>query len=409
MPQSLWPQSISRVRHVATERAARREIERARVSRRIMIEALRQAALNRGGGKRGNRDYVTAPSVKLARMADEFSAELSHDNPTERLSMLQLVAMSKGLNLAQPDTEPLEVVVLTRGSSRRVVFKPGRLQRVRQRILLDLLDAIFPSPLNEFGRRGVRLAWQHIKGFLSDPSVTHFVVADISNFYGSINQDWVMEENPFPERVAEAALSPDSYRFRLNGRLLTLEEVPWLRGPLSPGGWAGLLPGLAISPALAERASARICDLIQERIGYRPLICIYVDDILLAARGAEEAERLKEALEEAVHRHPAGPFRLGRGPSIYSLSQEVPYLGLMLGRQDGLPTVRRQSERSARVWAKFYDTAEAEFGHLDPNHGNAIDILRGIEGAFGWIPEEQELLEGWRGLYDLPRRIYPIS
>ena len=149
-----------------------------------------------------------------------------------------------------------------------------------------------------------------------------------------------MEESPFPERVAEAALSPDSYRFRLNGSLLTLEEVPWLRGPLSPGGWAGLLPGLAISPALAERASARLCDLIQELIGYRPLICTYVDDILLAARGAEEAERLKEALEEAVRRHPAGPFRLGRGPIIYSLSREAPYLGLMLGRQDGLPTVR---------------------------------------------------------------------
>lgn len=406
MSQSLWPQSISRVRHVATERAARREIERARGSRRIMIEALRQAALN-GGGKRGNRDYVTAPSVKLARMADEFSAELSHDNPAERLSVLQLVAMSKGLNLALPDTEPLEVVVLTRGSSRRVVFKPGRLQRVRQRILLDLLDAIFPSPPNEFGRRGVRRAWQHIKGFLSDPSVTHVVVADISNFYGSINQDWVMEENPFPERVAEAALSPDSYRFRLNGSLLTLEEVPWLRGPLSPGGWAGLLPGLVTSSALAERASARLCDLIQELIGYRPLICTYVDDILLAARGAEEAERLKEALEEAVRCHPAGPFRLGRGPSIYSLSREVPYLGLMLGCQDGLPTVRRQDERSARVWNKFYDTAEAEFDCVDPSQGSAKDILRGIEGAFGWIPEEQELLDVWRGFYELPQRVYP--
>ena len=70
MTQSLWPQSISRVRHVATERAARREIERARGSRRIMIEALRKAALNGGGGKRergkgGRTAAVTATAATM--------------------------------------------------------------------------------------------------------------------------------------------------------------------------------------------------------------------------------------------------------------------------------------------------------------------------------------------------------
>ncbi|XBQ17589.1 MAG: reverse transcriptase domain-containing protein [Oceanicaulis sp.] len=350
------------------------------------------------------RHYVMSASVKLAHVSRLWNKELGEG----ALNALQLVAMSKRIRMNEPTLEPSFIArkEKPRGGYRRVCDF-SREARVKQRVAQDVLFASRRWRDHQYALNGGPIAARKdLRRAMARPDLKYAIVADIQDFYGSVNQGAAMEMSLLPEQVAKTVLLPRSYRFvgeeAHRSDSLSTSSLGQL-GLLASGDWTGLLQGSAISPYLAEVVISDLRDLVERVAGNVPFFCSYSDDHLMLSESEDRAVSLLRALEDVLASHPAGPFRLRGRPRIVSLEEGFEFLGCHFSRRGAHVSVERLEDQEDWFFCRLLSEADEAFDG-EVTHGTKVpNMLAGAEGAFPDAPRFLARLAEMRRILNVPR------
>ena len=152
--------------------------------------------------------------------------------------------------------------------------------------------------------KGAEAASDEIVDFI-ERGYRFFVLADIKNFFRSVQKAYVEEAMGLPKAVMRNSvlISPEAPLYLRKGVLLysTIKAFDGaVRSGLPQGSRASqIIASLLLGPALTEISPAK------RLVGHG-------DDIAIAVRNEKEAGALTNALDGVLQSHPAGPFRLKR-------------------------------------------------------------------------------------------------
>jgi hypothetical protein len=234
--------------------------------------------------------------VRCAERKDEFTPET-------------IAQVAQSLN---PWADPQESISAwaepkSSGEGWRPICSFGPKRRALHMLCGDIITARFGTEDVDFLRkgRGSDYASDHINNLIEEKEYEFFVLADVKEFYRSVQQGSLQEALGLPRAVVTHCIlvAPDAH-LSLIGDLPINTTIETFDGAVRQGLPQGsrasnLIAGLLLGPALREIASA-------------DRIIVHGDDIAIAARNGEGAESLKKALSGVLESHPAGPFQLKR-------------------------------------------------------------------------------------------------
>jgi hypothetical protein len=355
-------------------------------------------AKRRGPGKNLKwliRQYLISDTAKIAILA------YLRGHQSESGSMA-LVKDARAISMNEPENETVHVkCVPKKNSGSRTVLVFPEAAKVRQRIMKDVLGVASRCASYQYGtHQGVRKARDAVANAMRSGNYRYAVVADISDFFGSINPGAAVEKLPIPKEMARRVLLTSSYRYE-SGERPTEAFIPLLADDTTSASSKriGIPQGSAASSHLAEQLIADLRNRIEVDLE-GDAFTSYLDDFNILAVSEEEARRRKRALEDALLAHPAGPFRL-RGPStgykgIHSLEDGFRFLGVNFRLEDGLVFREppREWEENVLIELRFDlesayllnneligEDAPMKFDGDYPK--NIADRIRGYKAAYG--------------------------
>jgi hypothetical protein len=194
------------------------------------------------------------------------------------------------------------------GSGWRPMCRFGPKRRALHVLCGDLITARFdPEPVDFMQKgRGADRASDHITHLIEEKGYGFFVLADVQDYYRSVQLGRVREDLGLPESVLthcllvgpNAPLAIHALSYDLSKE--AFEGAVRLRLPQGSRA-SSLIAGLLLGPVLRDMTIPSVDRII-----------VHGDDIAIAARNKEEAEALKKALPGVLESHPAGPFLLKR-------------------------------------------------------------------------------------------------
>ena len=270
--------------------------------------------LNRLADAVTHQDLQRAKSLRrevLRSWSGRFSATIRcMRRPDEGLMSLdQVIAVAEKVDPLHHCDEPVILHAVRKGPNVwRPIMISGPRRRAAQLLCADVLTAgLVPDPINYLVRgRGIEVASDRIMELIEQHEMTHFVLADIKDFFGAVDCTGAREVLPLPgpavlHAVFVAPEVPREYSSLYSSLPSDMKPPHEAARPVLPQGspTSQLAAELILAPTLRSLPSGEHA-------------VVYGDDIALGARSAEEADGLMQALKEALKSHPAGPFRLSR-------------------------------------------------------------------------------------------------
>ena len=171
----------------------------------------------------------------------------------------------------------------------------GRRDRAAKRIVDDILRIVWGLSPYEYARkgRGREVATRAYVDRFNKGGSSRLVAFDLSNGYGSINRDWVMDNLPLAKSAIRHSVLIHQTKL-LHGTVSSVEAVQ-----------TGLTQGSRPSATVLSHVMQEILDAV----GPAGLKGSYGDDGFVAT-STEQAEPMKNALALAIAEHPAGPLKL---------------------------------------------------------------------------------------------------
>jgi RNA-directed DNA polymerase len=187
----------------------------------------------------------------------------------------------------------------------RPICSFGPKRQALHRLVVDVLQARFGDDnINFLSRgRGAERASDRIVELHEKHEYSHFVIADIQNFFRSVQVGMVSELIGLPEAIVDNCILINStVPLSIGGGFPPDCTIQTLDGAAREGIPQGsrasqVVAAILLGPALRSVTS-------EERV------ILHGDDITLAAQHAGDATTLKKALIETLESHPAGPFRI---------------------------------------------------------------------------------------------------
>lgn len=267
-----------------------------------MLQRLRAASLasDVAGVKNSQRLILCSYSSKITCLVRSVEKD---DNPTADWMRATAAALDPWKDCG----EPIHTWAQPKSSGEgwRPVCSFGRRRTALQTLVADILVAKFGiDPFNYLAKgRGADAASDQIVSLI-EAGNHFFVVADIKDFYRSVQQNKVESVTGLPKGVVtNSVLIPPSAQLTVN-YLPTCLSLDVFDGAVR----SGLIQGSRTSPIVASR----LLGLALGQIASADRIVAYGDDTAIAASSKLEADALLKALIGTLESHPAGPFRLKR-------------------------------------------------------------------------------------------------
>ena len=261
--------------------------------------------------------------------------------------------------------EPVDLIGLRKddGGIRHVVR--GGLKRCAcQHLCLQILRAWASGSYIDYAQRGygIERAADRIKALIENEGCEYFVIADIRDFFGSLNREEIIKALPLPRQVVEQSILVCG-TVRVN--VQSYEQSP-LTGHdmrlVREAARRGLPQGL---PASQYIASMLLGPTLAELPAWDRTVR-YCDDIAVGARDLHEAKVIKDTLVTALSRSSVGPLRL-KHCEIFAVSDGFDFTKYRYKRRMawfGSSVHCCPSQRSyARFDSRFREKAEKRNGN----------------------------------------------
>ncbi len=250
----------------------------------------------------------------LSSYSSKLTCLVRSTEKTPKLTAAWLKATAKELDPWKECGEPIVAWAQPKGSGEgwRPVCSFGPKRSALQTLVADILSAKFGNePFDYLVKgRGAEAASDEIV-HLIDSGYRFFVLADIKNFFRSVQKAYVQQAIGLPK-----AVTSNSVFISPNAPLSTHEDVHQytsieafdgaVRCGLPQGSRASqIIASLLLGPALRTVSPVK-------------RILVHGDDSAIAACNEEEAHALTDALDGVLKSHPAGPFRLKRCEVVHS-------------------------------------------------------------------------------------------
>ena len=267
-----------------------------------MLQRLRTASLANDGVeiKKVQRIILRSYSSKIACLVRSGQKD---DKPTADWMRASAGAIAPWKDCCEPINAWAKPKILGQGWRPVCAFGPRR--RALQTLVVDILVAKFGiDPFNYVAKgRGADAASDRIVSLI-EAGYEWFVVADIKDFYRSVQQESVESITGLPKGVViNTVLIPPSTQIIADNLPIGV-SIDAFDGAVR----SGLTQGSRTSPFVASR----LLGLALGQIAPADRIVAYGDDIAIAASSKLEADALSKALIGSLKSHPAGPFCLKR-------------------------------------------------------------------------------------------------
>ena len=198
------------------------------------------------------------------------------------------------------------------GNGWRPICSFGPKRQALHLLVVDILGARFGTDEINYlaAGRGAERASDRIVHLVEEEQFSVFVLADIQDFFRSVQQGGVCAVTGLPQNVVRHSIFVSEVKaFSMSGGFppnVSLSTIPI--EPLVGAAQRGLPQGSRASQVVA----AILLGPALRNIISAECAVFYGDDIALAANKLSEGEALKEALVGILKSHPAGPFQLKR-------------------------------------------------------------------------------------------------
>ena len=338
-------------------------------------------------------DFQLAVQDHMASFANRMVAtvhQASHDYPSplpaDQLNRVAEAAASNAL------IEPILVLHEQAGRKRRTTFGYGISDKVRQRMVADLILAVGSQPHNDFAAPGAGGRDAHVRHVrnLYRRGYSHCAVSDISDAVSSVRPDHIVELTPLPLSALENILfagnpegggsgSDDTYDDE--GRRLTAP-------PGLPQG------SICSGPALSMVVGNVLRSLTEDAWD----LSHYVDDIVICAQSHTEMEQLQLRLEAELLGLTGGGLRLHKTQfADFSRGESIDLLGYRLspssdGELYARPSPHGWAKAEGECYGKLRDALEqdSDLSHV-ASFEKAHDYFMGWAASHGeWRPRRNQ-------------------
>lgn len=278
------------------------------------------------------------------------------------------------------------------GGFRKICSLSPHLKAVHY-LIADLLQRFCCFPDFNFSTpsTGLHKAMWRVQEAL-EGGYTHCYVGDVRSCFDSVRAENLYSLLPLTEELVRYNLQPELLRFRYVRRH---QGVPNSAGHSNSDEPSGLLQGSPASNMILAVMFDRMVEIVEHRDA---VVCLYADNVFLAARSADELEATIVALRSYLGNHPGGSFDL-RDDWRPEPGQPFEFLGyevspLECGRAIILPTEKSfdkvvdKMERAYRVDVRRNDGHPIELA----------DVYWGARGGYGAVaPEFLDWLDVYAG------------
>lgn len=225
----------------------------------------------------------------------------------KRLPLSAYHALSKSLMTFQPIMEPVEFWYepKTSGSGHRLLHDFGPLHRAAQHMVTRVLSAKFKPRVFQYGieRRGQADAIELIKTKIAS-GYHHSLTLDVKDFFNSFSRETLTKLLPLPRSVLTNVVVPNK-----------LELKPKKGTKHSTQAYASTsthpIPSQTVLPqgsACSNIVAAYVVSLLDIVLPAGVILIMYVDDICLLAKNADDLKHAESALLLAFEESTAGDF-----------------------------------------------------------------------------------------------------
>lgn len=241
-----------------------------------------------------------------------------------KISLPELKVLARDVSMYHATGEPIRVTQIRKdGGGIRTVARFGRRSRGAQQLALDTMRAMHGDSEVEYARkgRGREVFVEQVLNGINHRGVRHVAQTDVKDFFPSVNRAAVMSSRLLPRSVLRAHITMDG-----QGTITTQPQI----SPISDR--AGLWQGAIASSFVASKMIESALPSLRKRLGL-----VYVDNIAIGERTAQEADVRLDTLAQSLSEHPAGPFqlkyrditRVGGDHNIlgYRVTKDAPHFG----------------------------------------------------------------------------------
>ncbi|WP_417831902.1 reverse transcriptase domain-containing protein [Terasakiella sp.] len=340
-----------------------KEISNARREANKILRRIKAARMNgkKEQARRLTWRYLNSFYAKLVAQYDAYK-------PKNRPGLQKIIEQAELINMWAKCNEPVRVKGLTKkdGRVRKIcAFSPRN--KARQILIKNLLEAsgeISPFVYDAKDGGGVNGAAEKIKTLMEE-GATHFVVADIKDCFNSFSAGELYDVLPLPRKVIDTTLVTDDLnlvgkrnttpirvgiRRRLNNNISSLP--PRFRPTGLPQG--SVASNLVATWLIAERLKA---------MPHPERIVLFRDDMVIAARGEEDAHAIVCLLERSFTENPVGRLEFKTlevcsvcGDGVYFLGYNIYKHRSHVNILPSLSSIQKMYHKS--VWAMAKDLRE---------------------------------------------------
>ena len=330
-----------------------------------------------------------------------------------RVSPADVLRIARSVNLRVPSLEKVIVnATPKRNGALRPVMSFRTENKLRQRAVTNLLrpQSVFHAGQTALPQRGTKFAVRRLRAAL-EVGCKFVVVADIKDFYPSIDANSLHKSLPLSKEVTNANIIPKRSTLS-SGHVINAKDfvdhnnnhthypkinIKGSRLSLTFGQTSqrGIPQGSSCSPIVAEY-------LMKDFVSSFPedSVTTFADDIVLFARTKKEATSYCSALRAAIEQHSAGSLSL-KTATIRRTSDGFEFLGYDFCTRKGRELVRpsRQNMRRIEAYLKWALTSIA----LGDDTAQAKSRLKSWAAAFSewpghkcWLQEKLTRIEAAR-------------
>lgn len=228
----------------------------------------------------------------------------------KRLPISIYHSLSKSLTLFQPITEPVEFwhQPKTNGNGYRLLHDFGPMHRAAQHMVRRVLSAKFKPKKFQFGieKRGQADAIEFIKTKIAS-GYTHGLTLDAKDFFNSFSRDALTKLLPLPKSVIANVVTPGNLKLKSKKGAKTPKHTITGCSHI----FTHLIGSQTVLPqgsACSNIVAAYVVSLLNIVLPAGVVLVMYVDDICLLAKNADDLKLAKDALLLAFGDSTTGNF-----------------------------------------------------------------------------------------------------